>query len=377
MTISLSSCCLVPALVVFGGSAAAAQSPSPQPPQSQAAADRTSEAKWEIDVHGGVVINSDGSGGSGILPSSGSIVGNLISLSSFYFGSGAQLFNQAVATAAGGRVVPLIVPLDTVLLGSGVHRSSPGTTIGVRVSRKMTHRLTAEGTLDYHSSELSFTSATLAGLEATRASFAPALLPLLSASGATVTSVTTVIDRQMQSQVFGTGTLLVNLRETGRAIPYLVVGGGVLLSGGSTPSAALVGQYVVGTSSQITGTDKVNLNYSLNSVTPVGVGGGGVKVLVGDHWGVRFDARAYVHKSAVETLVNATPAMALESGGVPYPLINVGALQFSSTAPLTGVPVSSSPGTVYATGTLPPGDTTWSGGLDIHVTAVAGVFWRF
>jgi hypothetical protein len=81
-------------------------------------------------------------------------------------------------------------------------------------------------------------------------------------------------------------------------------------------------------------------------------------------WGVRFDGRVHLYPNKMANLVDATPVVTLRSTGSPFPVINIGMLQFSSTAPLTGAPI-----TQFSTFT---GD-----GLRTQVRAAAGVFWRF
>jgi len=232
---------------------------------------------------------------------------------------------------------------------------------------------------DYSPGDLALTNTALAGIEATRASFTGALEHALSVSSvaSTVTSVATVINRQHASQLFTTGTLLVNLRETGKAIPYVTMGAGVVFNTGDTPSATLVGRYQLGAPGQIFGTDAVNLRYSLKGRTYVGIGGAGLRYFITPRWGIRFDGRAQLYPNTIVNLVNATPAIALESTGSPFPLINSGALQFSSTAPLTGVSISATPGAVVSGG-LAPGLTTFTGSRYLsQVSITLGFFLRF
>ncbi len=337
--------------------------------------------KWEIEVHGGWALNGGQTGGSGSLPPSGALVGRLISVSSFYFGSGAQLFNQNGASVSRAQPLATITPLDPILLSSAIQRQRQGGTVGVRVGRALSQRLAADITLDFSPGNLAFTDGAVTGIEATRASFIPALQQVLAVAQvpSTVTSVATVSNQARASQLAATGALLINLRETGKAIPYVVIGGGVVLNTGDTPSATLVGNYQIGmTSAQLFGTDTVDLRYERKTLTPVGIGGGGFKYSVTSSWGVRVDARAQLAQTTLVNLVNTTPVMALGSStGVPYPLINAGTLQFSTTAPLTGVPISATPGTKYATGGLPPGFGTFTGGWQTHVSVTIGLSWRF
>jgi hypothetical protein len=357
------------------GALAAGRAQDQSPSQATAA-----ERKWELEVHGGLSVNGYQDSGSGSVPLTGAIIGGKISVSSFYFGQGAQLFNQNEVGNSRALPVPTITPLDSVVLGSVIKRQRRGGTLGVRLGRSLGRRFAADFTFDYSPANEAFASTALAGIEATRASFSPALQHALSVSSvaSTVTSVATVIDRQRVSQLFTTGVLMVNLRESGKAIPYVTIGGGVVLSTGNLPSATLVGSYQLGTSSRIFGTDTVNLSYSLKARTYVGTGGAGLRYFITPTRGIRLDGRVQMYPNTIVNLVNATPAMALRSSGSPFPLINSGALQFSSTAPLNGVSVSATPGATVTGGGLAPGSTTFTGkALVPQVSITVGLFWRF
>jgi hypothetical protein len=351
--------------------------PASQVPTSQAT---PAERKWELEVHGGFSVNGYQDSGSGGLPSTGAVIGGKISLSSLYFGAGAQLFNQSEAGNSGALTVPTIAPVDPVLLSSVLQRQRQGGTLGVRVDRTLGQRFTAEITFDYSPGNLTLTNTALAEIEATRASFTPALEHALSVSSvpSSVTSVATVINRRHVSQMFTTGALMINLRETGKAIPYVTIGGGVALNTGDLPSVTLVGNYQLGAPGQIFGTDAVNLRYSMNGRTYVGTGGAGLKYFITPRRGIRFDGRVQLYPNTIVNLVNATPAIVLRSTGSPFPLINSGALQFSSIAPMNGVSVSATPGATVTGGGLPPGLATFTGtGFLNQVSITAGLFWRF
>jgi hypothetical protein len=235
------------------------------------------------------------------------------------------------------------------------------------VDRALNRRLAIEASAEYSLGRLDFTNAALAGIEATRASFIPALEHALSVSSipSAVTSVTTITDHQRAKQLFATGALLINLRETGKTIPYVTVGGGVVLGGREAPSATLVGTYQLGDPFQIVGTNSVALNYAHDSHTVEGIVGGGVKHNITPRWGLRFDARAQLYRNTTVNVVDTASSLVLRSTGpLSFPLINSGLLPFSSTAPLNGVPIS--------------GATTFTGtGYQAFVSVATGLFWRF
>ena len=364
---------LVALSLVLCGVPAAAQSNQPQDPagsQTSPAPQGSSgprERKWEVEAHGGWSDASFQSSGSGTLPTTGLVVGGQINVSSFYFGDGARLFNQNLATASKSQPLHTVAPLDTILMSSVIDRRRRGGTLGVRLGRTLGRRLMIEMTADYSLSDLSFTSAALAGIEAARVSFAPAIGQALSVSSVpfTAASVATVNDRQRAEQLFVTGVLSLQLKKTGIVIPYVTAGGGAVFNRGTLPGATLVGSYQLGAPPQILGTDTVELTYTMNNPTLVAIGGGGFRYFITPRWGLRLDARAYLHKNTTINLVNATPTRVLAStGSGSFPLVNAGALQFSATAPMNGPPFS--------------GFTTFTGsGLQTHVNIAAGIFWRF
>jgi hypothetical protein len=334
-----------------------------------------------IEVHAGVGFSAVATGDSGNLPPSVNLAGFRASATSFYFGQGTQLFNQNVQTRL-GPAAPSIVPLDPVLLGNSVAQSR-AFAIGARLSRTVWRRLGAEITAESGPGDFSFTTTALAGLEATRASYQPALQRVLASASPVAASITTLTDKQSPTQLVLTGSLVVDLREkAARLVPYVMGGAGVLSSAGDMPTATLTGLFTYGVGSWINSTDAVNIRYGLTHFTPVGVGGGGVRYAMGRQWGLRFDARAYAYRSPVQTLLNANPSTVMQSAGVPFPLINVGALQFSTTGSLSGISISAVPGTTFAststtTSTLPPGFVTWSNARTAHLTPTVGLYWRF
>ena len=385
---------LVTALVLCGGQAASAQSPplvpdphlgsvggatavigrdevtrerqDTTPSQGQApTGPATSNRKWEFEFHGAFSLaNALPSSGSGTVPTTGVTTGGLISAASFYFGNAVQLFNQNAVSSTGPQS-PQITTLDPALQTGALQWQHVGRTLGGRASRSLSERLALEFTVDYSMGELTFTNAARSGIEATRASFIPALERALAVSPvpSTVTSVAT-LNSQKTSQLFATGGFTFNLKTTGRVTPYATLGAGVVFNSGDTPTATLVGNYQLGSAAQVFGSDTVDLHYTVEGHALVGVGGGGLKFLLSPRWGIRVDGRAYVYRTTVVNLVAATPVRALLSSGSPFPIVNVGALQFSSTGPLTG-------GAIFDTAAYT------ATGLQGQVSLAVGLFLRF
>jgi hypothetical protein len=320
--------------------------------------------RWNVEVHAGISSPQNQSNGSGALPTTGTLLQGEISASTFYLGDGARLFNDNQRAIAGTQT-PLIVPLDGVLLGAITTRQ-PGPAFGVRLERAIKERFAVHVNGDLALDHLEYTPEALRAIETTRTSYVPALQRALSASALTssVTSVSTLTDHQRATQAFATGAFVLKLRTSGKTIPFIDGGGGVVFNGGNTPQASLVGNYTLNNPAQLLGTDTVALTYSQQSWTEVGLFGGGLSHDVTSKWGIRVDAREYVFKNTGETDIAVTPTLGFQSIGQPFPLVNAGSLKFATTAPLSGAPVSASP-------------TFISSGLQGHLIVSAGFFLRF
>src|SRR5262245_2083737 len=219
----------------------------------------TALGKWEIEVHGGGLLPTNPTSGTVSLPGPGQVFAiapgppvNVVAPSSrressWYFGDGAVLFNQVAASLAERGVAQFpgrIATLDPVLARSlGEWRG--GAIIGVRVSRTLTPRLTAELAIDYSQARLQVTQANKDAIEATRASFISAFNGLITFNALralnSLTSTAAVEDSG--HQVLTSGTLVINLRTTGNIIPYATVGVGLISTTGATPTATLNGNY--------------------------------------------------------------------------------------------------------------------------------------
>ena len=360
------------ACAVLGCGTAAAQAPpadtrqDPAAPQTPAGASdaEADERVWDIQVSGGYSSVDYQRGGTSILPPTGAVSGGLLGVSTFLLGEGARLFNQNQVSTFGSQAAS-ITALDPVVQSSIVERQQ-ALTVGLHVTRAIGRRFAVEIGADYSPGHLAFTPSALSVIDASRASFAPALLRALSISpvASSASAQTTVADRQTASQLFATGSLIVNLKTTGRMIPYLSGGGGVVFNNGNLPSATVTGVYQFGDSAQVFGTDTVTIAYSLKDRVYAWTGGAGLKYAVSPRWGLRFDARARVYANSSITAIDITPGRSLESTGAPFPVFKSGALQFGPAGPMTGSPVA--------------GFTSFAGkGLQGQVALTAGLFLRF
>lgn len=320
---------------------------------------------WEFEVHAGGLLNARQDGGSGSLPLTGDMIGGQISVTSFFFGEGTRMVNQNQASVFGSRAAA-ITPLDSVLLGSAMQWQRTMGGIGARVSRSIRRSLALELSVDYERVVLQLTGAALAGVERTRASVERSLVEALTtASVPSAVSVVAATDTPRRgSQVAATGTLVVHARELHGFTPFVAFGGGVVFNRAETPSATLTARYEFGTTGEVVGTNAVTLGYGVNSMEYAGIVGGGVKCRLAPRWGIRLDARARLLPNDVVNRVGTESFVVRRSTGAPFPLVNVGSLQFSSTAPLSGAPIVDAA-------------TFTSDGVRAHVTMGVGLYWRF
>lgn len=314
-------------------------------------------AKWEIEVHGGLSRDIDSTAGSGALPATGALVQGLASLTTFYFGSGASLFNQIRPSAP-------IVPLDPFLTASSLERGN-GLALGVRVQRALTPRFAVEFSGDQLRNPWRFRPSSLTGLEASRASFVTALERTLAGAPATstVTSQTTINDNTMGLRLLLVGSLVANLKTSGRTIPYVLAGGGMLFNAGDRPGFNLLGSYRIDAGSYVIGRDSVAVRYEEDGSAKVFVGGGGFKRVLSRHLGVRVDGRVQLYKRSLRTLMEVFPERAMSSLEPNLPIVRVDSLQFSALGPLNGPAFS--------------GPSFAASGVETNVALTAGFYLRF
>ncbi len=353
-SIGILTCLVVGALTTAVAGAAAQGSASVEPAP---AAPPARTLRWEFEVHGGLSINRNQTGGTANLPTTGTTVQGLVSVNTFAFGTGTSLFN-------GSRPQTSIIGLDGILSASPVTRNA-GVALGGRVQRAVNDRLAIEVSGDFLRSHLAFRPSVLSGIEATRTSYGSALEHTLAQSNerSSASSVATLADRQPATRVVVTGALVRHWRHSSRTMPYVLAGGGMLFTHANALHATLAGSYRLGTTSYVTGADTVRLYVQEDSRAVVALAGAGIKQVLSRHIGFRVDARVHGYRNSLRTIVDVTPAMAAQSLGPTLPLLNVDALQFSAIAPLSQPSLTA---------------VTFAGsGLSAHTSVTAGLFLRF
>jgi hypothetical protein len=346
--------------------------------------------KWEIELHGGAGMPTVSTNGTSALPPPGPTFLTARPYSdisrrvpSWYFGDGAMLINQVLAEVS---LTQTIAPLDAVVTRNLVDSKAAGSA-GFRVSRVITPRFSAELSVDYQDGGFVLSPAGRAGIEASRASFINVwnlIAREVAFNPSTVpapTSIATLNDGH-GTQLFTTGSVVVNLRTSGRLIPYVTAGAGMLTNRDDWPSATLVGNYrfsmpalnivppnrLVFNTIPINETDTVTIQATRDKHAFAGVVGGGLKYSFARHRGVRGDARVYLSKYTSRVVVSTTPSVAAGSPAGAAVLFSVPDIQFSNNP-------SFGPSTLSHSVT---GFETFSGSSVQSTTQVtAGVFFRF
>lgn len=360
-----------------------------------AGAQTTGAGKWEVEFRGGGMWQTNSTGGTVSLPEPGPVFMTAADppqssrrVSSWYFGDGALLLDQAATSRAMQTATPSVLSgrittLDPVL-GRSFGRWRSGAGIGVSVIRALTPRISAELSLDYGLQRLQITQSNSDAIEATRASFIPAFTGVITVNRARVlnsVTSTATLESGSRRQLFASGMLIANLRTTGDIIPYATIGAGLISIAGERPSATIRGnyQFLLPNGAPIDETDTVTVRED-GDHTFAGILGGGVKYRVSPRWGIRLGVRVALSKNAANTVVDASPSVALGQqpvgrgvlGGEP-------SIQFSnnSSDPVTALGVTAVAASTL-TGPVITGLRTFSGsGVSTHTNIAAGIFWRF
>jgi hypothetical protein len=292
----------------------------------------------EVEFHVGGNFVGSVPDGTASLPAAGQPFTTVVGtpsrrVSSWYFGDGALLFNQAnAALGLGSRITPL-----DPLFESSLSDPQGGPSFGFRLGRAITRRFGVEFTLDYRRSPLAVRPSATTAVEAARTTYISAFTALTGTGpfvSPTVSSVSTMAGNDL-NQVTATGAFIVNLKTSGRAIPYVSAGAGARVNGGEMPTVSLEGHY----SFQPLGlfpvdeVDSVIVRTSIDEGV-VGVLGGGLKFAFSRRWGARFDLRALFNKVSVATLVDARPRPSSRTPSGAAASFSTPSLQFSNTSTL-------------------------------------------
>ncbi len=310
-------------------------------PASAIAQNAARPAKWTVELYGGGSAPSASSGGAPIegfdsgvsFPAESGQLSRAVS--SWYFGDGAALLNQALAqfSSISGTILPRIAPLDAGLLASGGRRKSGGV-FGVRVGRTLSHKLTIEFSVERSLAKLGLSDGLKDALRAGSESFEAAFEGLLAtapANSVNVTSTLTMPDASNTNTRLAAAakwTVFTGTRLTG----YVTGGAGLILSSGEGPSAILNGRY----SFRYFGlfpmneTDRVVVRVNESKNPPMGIFGGGVTYDLSARTGLRADVRVLLSSTSDVTSVTASPLVAIVAPTNVMTSVTSPALQFST-----------------------------------------------
>ena len=333
---------------------------------------------WEIEIHGGALISSNPTAGSTALPPPNPPVPFIPPSSAFilepvpswFFGDGTTILNGAVPARLGAA----IVPLDAMLKSRFVERGSGGS-IGLRIDRPLSTRLTAEASIDWANGQLGLLARSNEAVQTSETSFLTtwnALLGIVPGVDKAVSSDANVKGGS-GSQVVTTGTLLINIEPRHNFTPYVALGAGYIASSAG-PSLTLTGNYRFAFGDpavallRIDQTDTVTVQSTARN-TVTWVVGGGLKYAVSNRWGVRVDVRDHINRDVIQTTVSAVPTSA------PTPDSFALTLGFASGETLV---FSANPNFRSTLSSTVNDFRTFKGsGIVNQVNASAGIFWRF
>lgn len=344
-----------------------------RPASAQNASPPTASKTWEVEFYGGLMSGAGAVDGTGQLPAAGVAYTPPFAgfpttrlVSSWFFGDGALLFNQAQAGLPPQSQYPAIVPLDNALKNSAVRRTS-GAVFGVRLARRLTERFGAEFTLDVHRGSVTFVDDFRPAAEATTNSIESAFRGAFGPQATVTTSISAIDD--VGHEILAAGALRIALVRGKAAEPYVVVGAGVASAMGDSPTMELVRNLhlAAATSSLLDELDTatVTAHPDLGGLL---VFGGGLRHNIGSRSGVRIDARVFVISDKTSTRVEAHPTT--------FPGPTAGAT-FRSNASL-GILFSSTP-IVRSSLSVPLDEfETFTGsGFRTQVSATVGYYLRF
>jgi hypothetical protein len=251
--------------------------------------------KWEVEVHGGIPGKFYENGSSAVLPEAAaySLAGSGATgyfdkrVSSWYFGDGATL-------------IGLSSTLNPVLTAPTIQPK--GQLFGLRASRKLNRWLDAEFSYD-RGGRYAITNGGLDEINNATSAFLSAWSRVNVPGNTPVTSASTVTQYGGR-QNFTTGAIVISLPQMHRAKPYVTVGAGMLSSSGA-PSFTIAGAYGGPSAPE---TDTVHVVYGQTSSHAfTELAGGGVKLYLSTHWGIRLDGRVYLYHNPLDPVLTATP----------------------------------------------------------------------
>lgn len=356
------------------------QPPKPSPkPTAKPVPKVKKDPKWAIEVFGGGGFGG-GTGGDGTttFPAGETFTteAGLPSrvVPSWYYGDGAQLFNEVRAQFASrfNITIPQLAALDPVLADGGLERGAGGT-FGVRLTRTLNPRYSLEFALQFSGGSLDYDESARAAIEASRESFDAAFRGLLGTMpqvGLQVTSTADIPEAESASQTAITGALNIALSRSPRTLmPYITAGMGWRTNSVDTLRLQLHGQYQFRffDVNPFNEADTVTIRTTDRQSGLIGVIGGGALYSLTPRQGLKFDARVHMGGNGIESELDATPNVATLTPALALPSTTNPGIQFSNTPVLkTSLSGRTSSQNVFT-----------GSGLDARIHLTVAYFYRF
>jgi hypothetical protein len=353
-------------------------------------AQRPSSSKWEIEIHGGLATWSASADGASRLPPAGSTQTTTVFVDgqprqvntrlvpSWVFGDGPVLFNQIFSPPPEFRLVPL-----DAMLGRSITTPAVGGSIGVRVSRRLTTRFSAEFSYDRNVRTIQLSSDAPAQIETSRASFEKAWGPVVGLFGPTAFATAgATLTRQAGRESLMSGTLLVDVGGRPSVLPYVAIGAGAVRTQGPLPSAQLTGDYRFrlefppgfplppSVAPVFRDVDSVTVTRSAGTVA-AGVFGGGARFALSRNTGIRVDIRDTISRDARTTILTADPTSSAPTLGAFGSFVLIGTNPVLQIGSADGAPATLSDTSVASF------ETFRARGLSHHVNLSTGLYFRF
>jgi len=334
--------------------------------------------KWTIEFYGGGAASSSSSSGTPLeaFASGETFVADSgqqsRAVSSWYFGDGAALLNQALAQAAilAGTTIPQLAPLDSALLAPGGSRGSGGL-FGVRIGRTVSSKLAIELSLERGLAQLELSDGLKNALQAGSDSFKAAFQGLLATAPVTsivVTSQLTMPDAS-NANLRIAGAAKWTLSSGGKVETYLTGGGGVVLNNGDGPSAVLNGRYTFRYFNifPMDETDRVVVTVTQPKTSLMGIIGAGMTYDFSASSGIRVDGRMLFNSTKDVTSLTAAPLVAAQTTTNVMSTLTSPALQFNTRTNLRSTLSGPNDKLTLFTGS----------GFSRQVSVTIGIFKRF
>jgi hypothetical protein len=349
-------------------------------PMDVLAQDITTEAKWELDVHLGIVTSGIDGGTSRPLPTATpftTVTGaTSAAVSSWLFGAGTALFNQSTGA--------VINPLDQALQ-SGISRRRGGINLGFTLARWLAPRVAIEIQGDYAPTGYVINDVTLASMEKTVTSYTDAWTALFDAGLAADGFPSSVVasgktEKGGGHQFVMTAGVKAIVHSKRRFRTY--VGGSAGFSSTSIRplSGTLNGAYQFAANVPMasgvvrlpfTEREEVSFRADLGqSRTFVGTVHGGFEYYRDSRRGFRLDVAVLLSPTQLSTVLDATPAVVVQEAGAAIAGPTSPTIQFSSLP--AAVARSSLTGP-----SLRNVETFKADGIQAQVKVSVGYFWRF